>query len=129
MRKVVSFQEFFYNCPNFTDDTDINNGYGCKHESAYEKAESENIGKCFCFSCPIGIEADAEDCDNSEVDLDGITREEIAEAEGNSEYLLVNEEETEALYAYERYIHRYDKKWLDEHGIENSLCSNLTGFR
>ena len=31
-------------------------------------------------------------------------------------------EQKEALFQYDRYLHRYDKKWLDEHGIPNSYC-------
>jgi len=46
------------------------------------------------------------------VDLDGISKEELAGAEGNSEYLLINvenptEDEEKALRAYEAWTNRY----------------------
>lgn len=66
-----------------------------------------------------------EDQEEREINRDGLCEDgEVTEGE----LLLVNicktadEDEKQALYRYERYIHRYDKKWLDEHGIENTLA-------
>jgi len=119
-RKIASFDEFAYACPYFTSETDVNNGYGCTHPKQEETDPDENKkehGKCYCWSCPLGIEAEAEDADNEDIDLCGITKEELAEAEGNSEYILVNvgpdatEDENEAWDNYERYINRYNPDW------------------
>ena len=46
----------------------------------------------------------------------------------DGEYLLVavgegaTEAEKKAMWNYELYTHRYDKRWLDEHGVVNALC-------
>lgn len=37
-----------------------NNGYNCKHPECGE--EFDSIGCCFSWSCPLGWEADEEDC-------------------------------------------------------------------
>lgn len=130
MLKAVIFDEFSSQCPYFYsyEKEHINNYYNCKHPQQEETGESksgEKIGKCYCFSCPLGIEAQPEDLHESGIDWDGLCEYgEVAE----SEYLLVDvgENATEgqklAMRNYELYMHRYDKKWLDEHGIANSLC-------
>lgn len=120
-QKVVIFNEFSHVCPFFNAETDVNNGYGCEH--------GEEMEGCYCFRCPLGIEAEAEDYEDLNTDLDGLSKEELEEAEGNSEYLLVSigddasDDERLAMHNYERHINRYNKKWLDEHDIQNSLCS------
>lgn len=87
-------------------------------------AEGKEYGKCYCFSCPLGIEAEQEDLSEKTIDWDGLCEcGEVTEGE----YLLVDvgneatDDQKNALYSYERYIHRYDKKWLDAHNIPNSL--------
>lgn len=126
MRKAVLFNDFSYQCPYFSNDTDINNGYGCEHPEN-EKELDEDIARCYCFGCPLGVEAEQEDLTDPviEIDWDGLCEDgEVCECE----YLLVDigedatDDQGKALYAYERYIHRYDKEWLDAHGIPNSLC-------
>lgn len=133
MRKVVLFDEFSFNCQFFNSETV--NGYGCNHPKQRETTEEDGkeVGCCFCHTCPLGIEAEQEDLTDKEhpdavkdeIDWNGMCEDgEVTEGE----YLLVDvgdtatEEEKEAMYSYERYMHRYDKKWLDEHGIENSLA-------
>lgn len=130
MLKAVVFDEFSSQCPYFYsyEKEFINNYYNCKHlnQEEVEKAESgEKIGKCYCFSCPLGMEATQDDLLDREIDWDGLCEEgEVYEGE----YLLVEvgenatNEQKEAMRNYELYVHRYDKKWLDEHGIKNSLC-------
>ena len=52
---------YFFNA-NFDKDCKSypNNGYNCKHPECEEV--SDGIGCCFAFSCPLGWEADEEDC-------------------------------------------------------------------
>lgn len=133
MLKAVVFDEFASQCPYFYsyEKEQINNYYNCKHpeQEETEKSESgEQIGKCYCFSCPLGIEAEQEDLTNKnhpdaakdEIDWDGLCEDgEVAEGE----YLLVEigekttEEQKKAMWNYEVYLHRYNKKWLNKHGI------------
>ena len=136
MKKAVMFDEFAACCPFFNSETEVNNGYGCNHPKQ-EETEEENgkqQGCCFCHKCPLGIEAEQEDLTDpehedaikDEIDWDGCCDDGYV-SEG--EILLVNidkdasKEEKDALYHYERYMHRYDKAWLDAHGIANSLVS------
>lgn len=133
MRKAVLFDEFSYNCQFFNSKTA--NGYGCNHPEQRETTEEDGkkVGCCFCHTCPLGIEAEQQDLTErehpdavkDEIDWDGLCEGgEVTEGE----YLLVDigetatEEEKQAMYSYERYMHRYDKKWLDEHGVKNSLA-------
>lgn len=126
MRKAVLFDTFANQCDFFNSDDEETNGYGCKHPN------QEDDG-CYCFCCPLGIEAEQQDLTDKnhpdtiqdEIDWDGLCEDgEVTEGE----YLLVNigenatDEEKQAVYNYDRYMHRYDKEWLDAHGIENSLC-------
>lgn len=141
MRKAVLFEVFAYQCP-FSyafGKGNINNGYNCKHP---EQENVEDVGYrgkkkcgcCFCFSCPLGIEAEQQDLTDKshpdaiqdEMDWDGLCEDgEVLEGE----YLLVEvgedatEEQKRAMWNYDLYMNRYNKQWLDEHGIPNSLCS------
>ncbi len=129
MKQAVTFDDFRYCCPYFNNRTA--DGYGCDHPS--QEAEDVFDGKeekqCCCWSCPLGVEAEQEDKDNPEysndVDWDGLCEhDEVIEGE----YLLVEvgddatDDEKDALFLYERYVHRYDKEWLDAHNISNSLA-------
>ena len=135
MRKAVLFDEFSYQCPYFNSKTDANNVYGCDHKEQKEVEKINGIeqGCCYCHCCPLGIEAEQEDLTEpdspdavqDEIDWDGLCEDgEVDEGEillirvGND----ATEDEKTALFNYERHIHRYDKKWLDEHGIVNGLC-------
>lgn len=124
MRKAVLFDEFAYTCPyaySYEDEC-INGYYNCKHPKQEETETTENkkeIGLCYCFSCPLGIEAeqqdlpdkDSPDAIEDDIDWDGLC--ECDEVE-EGEYLLVDvgetatQEEQEAMYNYEMYLHRYD---------------------
>lgn len=126
MRRATLFEDFSCQCQYFKGDTDVNNGYGCLHPKN-EKEYGENIAGCYCFKCPLGIEAEQEDADSPDIDWDGLCDDgEVYD----SEYLLVDigesqtEDEKLALYKYDRYMHRYDKQWLDAHGIKNSFTSS-----
>lgn len=139
MKKVVLFDTFAYNCPFFYTfgNGNINNGYNCDHpeqeymedvedEEDIEETEMKECGCCYTFSCPLGFKAEQQDwLDKDQIDWDGLC--ESGEVE-EGEYFLVDvgedatEEQRQAIWNYDLYIHRYDKKWLDEHGIENSLC-------
>ena len=70
-RKVVSFDEFAHVCPYFTGACSVNNGYGCTHpkqeETDFDRELSREHGKCYDFSCPLGITPDADDLDNPEM--------------------------------------------------------------
>lgn len=134
MLKAVTFDEFSCACPysySYEDEC-INNYYNCKHpkQEEFETAENgDEVGKCYCFSCPLGIEAEQEDLTDKsspdaiedDIDWDGLC--EWGEV-GEGEYLLVDvgetatQEEKEAMYNYEMYIHRYDEEWLKSHRKE-----------
>lgn len=127
MRKAVIFDEFASCCPFLNSETDVNNGYGCEYEKNDEVESGEEMARCYCFSCPLGVEAEQEDLEEptTEIDWDGLCEDgDVSE----SEYLLVDigedasEDEKQSLNSYEKYMHRYDKKWLDDHDIPNSLC-------
>lgn len=133
MRKAVLFEVFSLQCPFLN--SEVNNGYGCDHLSQREVAEEsgKEYGCCFCHTCPLGTEAEQQDLTDKEspdaiqdeIDWDGLCEDGKVT---DSEYLLVEvgenvtENQKAAMWNYELHMHRYDKKWLDEHGIENSLC-------
>ena len=56
-------------CPG--RDPSPNNGYNCRHPDCGEV--QDGVGCCFAWSCPLGYEADQEDCDNPDIDNDGYT--------------------------------------------------------
>ena len=112
-RRAMTFDEFATVCNYFTSDTDLNNGYGCTHPQ-----QEDEDGCCFCWKCPLGIEADQEDLTNPDIDwTDECSEEEV----GESEYIVVrcddfaSADERMAVYNYDRYMHRYDQQWLKEH--------------
>jgi hypothetical protein len=122
-RKVATFDEFSYACPYFTTAYDINNEYGCNHPDQKETDPDEKgieRGKCYCWSCPLGIEPDEEDFNDPDVDWDGITREDCTssitgEFSADSDYIMVNvgtdatKDEKRAMDEYERFINRYNR--------------------
>lgn len=128
MLRAVVFEEFAFVCQFFNGDTKV--GYGCNHPSQLETEvnNGKRIGYCYCFSCPLGIEAEQQDLTaaiQKEIDWDGLCEDgEIDEGE----YLLIptgyetTEEQKQALWNYELYVNRYNKQWLDEHGIPNSIA-------
>ena len=111
---AVSFDSFSHVCPFFTSKTDVNNGYGCFHDNQEEfevDDDGKRHGKCYCWSCPLGIAADDESINDPMVDWDG---NEVEPGDVEDEYLLVrtdeiaDEDEKEAMKAYRRYINRYN---------------------
>lgn len=133
MRKAVLFDSFMYTCQFHNGETA--DGYGCDHPEQEETVEEDGkeVGRCYIHSCPLGIEAEQQDLTDKEhpdaikdvIDWDGLCEDgEVVEGE----YLLVDtgetasENEKRAIFDYDIYMHRYDKKWLDEHGIENELA-------
>lgn len=134
MRKAVIFDDFAFQCQFFTAETGVNNGYGCNHKEQRETVEvdGKEQGCCYCHTCPLGIEAEQEDLTDrehpdaikDEIDWDGLCEDgEVTEGE----YLLVDtgdtatEDEKTALFNYDLHMNRYNKEWLDAHGIENEL--------
>ena len=128
-KKAVLFEHFAFNCPYFDGRANVNNGYGCTHPAQEEQHEPNNsiyssnsktTGCCYCFSCPLGIEAEEEDLNSLQIDWDGLCEYGVVE---ESEYLLVNctkdatDDERKALFEYDCYMHRYDKKWLKNKGV------------
>lgn len=112
----------------FNSETEVNNGFGCDHSDneIYEEDEGgAKVGCCFCHACPLGTEADQEDLEQKDVNWDGLCEDgDVSEGE----YLLIEtgeeatKDQEKALFKYDRNIHRYDKEWLDAHGIVNSLA-------
>lgn len=81
MRKIHQINNFanscgyFYNAEIEDDNFSCNNGYNCKHpeqgETDINEQTGKEIGKCYAWSCPLGVEADQEDFDDPEIDNDG----------------------------------------------------------
>lgn len=76
---------YFYNA-YIEKNISVNNGYNCNHpqQEETETVESQVIGRCHCFSCPLGCEADEEDFENTEIDNQGYEYEEM-------QYLVIHE--------------------------------------
>lgn len=117
-KRVVLFDEFASACDFFDTEVNVNDGYGCTHKKQEETELVEGVkqGKCFCFSCPLGIVAEDEDLSRDDIDWDGLCEDgEVSE----SEYLLINiheettEEEKKALKNYDRYSNRYNPDYKD----------------
>ncbi|NMB10332.1 MAG: hypothetical protein GX982_06540 [Tissierellia bacterium] len=83
-KKIYEINEFanmcgyFYNAfleKNFSS----NNGYNCSHpgqeETDINEETGEEIGKCYCWSCPLGFEAEIEDFKDEEIDNNGYDEE------------------------------------------------------
>jgi len=77
---------FFYNA-FLEKEISVNNGYNCNHseQTENESVNGEIIGRCHCYSCPLGYEADEEDFENIEIDNQGYEYEEM-------QYIVINEE-------------------------------------
>lgn len=133
MRKAVLFDEFSLQCP--FGDININDGYGCGHPDQKEIIEKsgKEYGCCYCHTCPLGMEAEQQDLTDKdhpdavteEIDWGGLCEDgEVTEGK----YLLVEigenatKEQKRAMWNYELHMNRYNKQWLDDHGIANSLC-------
>lgn len=122
MRKMVQFDSFVSSCKFFTSEFSVNNGYGCTHPKQEETDKDEEgieRGKCYCHSCPFGLEADKEDVDNPDIDWGDIDpREECFSDTGyfvEGEYLGIcvgeaaDDEEKKAMASYDAYLNRYNR--------------------
>ncbi len=59
----------FYNASMTTENpANVNNGYNCSHPDC--KDIQKGIGCCAAFNCPLGFEADEEDCEAFGVEYD-----------------------------------------------------------
>lgn len=47
MKKAVLFYEFSYQGPFFISDTDINNGYGCRHLNRKKEKKGRQLAVVF----------------------------------------------------------------------------------
>ena len=117
---VVDFGLFAHTCKYFDPASIVNNGYGCNHPDQEETEEIEpgnELGKCYCRSCPIGCEAEPDDVDDENLNWGGMTPD--PEWMGN-EYLILHfgeEAAREAWINYQRYLHRYDRNWKPEDAL------------
>ena len=140
MRRAVDFEVFSRTCQYayIFGRGDINGGSNCRHPGQQEVEDAgahgrKKAGCCHWHTCPLGTGAEQQDLTDrthpdaikDEIDWGG----ECGDGEvTEGETLLVNAgegsspEEKEALWRYDRYMYRYDKGWLDRHGIPNSLC-------
>lgn len=83
MRKAIPFDTFAENCKYFNGNTNVNNGYGCNHSKQKELQKKE--GCCFCFSCPLGVPADEESFEETDIDWNGTEKEDV----GEDDYIIV----------------------------------------
>ena len=127
-RVLADFDLFAHTCPYFYNGAPVNNGYGCRYPECGEAEEDDAGQLCGCchrYTCPICCPFGEEDLDDPELDLDGRGRQEFFDRDGGfadgGELVTVasgdeaGEEERAALLAYNRYLHRYDKEWLEKH--------------
>ena len=127
-RVLADFDLFAHTCPYFYNGAPVNNWYGCRHPECGEDEEDDAGQPCGCchrYTCPICCPFGEEDLDDPELDLDGRGRQELFDRDGGfadgGELVTVasgdeaGEEERAALLAYNRYLHRYDKEWLEKH--------------
>lgn len=73
INKFANICGYFYNA-YIEKDFSCNNGYNCSHPNQSEtdtnEETGEEIGKCYCWSCPMGYEADREDFHNPDIKND-----------------------------------------------------------
>jgi len=64
MNELIQIDELLEKCGySYNSETNINNGYNCKHpdQEEFEMVDNEKIGKCFAWSCPLAPKADLQD--------------------------------------------------------------------
>ncbi len=76
--QAVDFNKFSKTCPYLVTDTNVNNGFGCRHKSnpvTGKNSKDQNIGSCLCDECPILFRAEEEDytCDRNLTDWGNIS--------------------------------------------------------
>lgn len=143
--KAVDFDSFSTACPwAFCYGTcTVNNGYNCSHpkqEIVEDDDQYTDIGRCHCFSCPLGTMAEScdldpntDDCDavrgsidwsGTDCDIDGKPSTDTLDEDNT---LLVpsdtdrNTDEAEALFWWESYLNRYNADWKDEHKADTEF--------
>ncbi len=77
-KKIEDINRFANRCGYFYNaciekNISINNGYNCNHpdQEECEEEEGQKIGKCYCWSCPLGYEADEDDFSSPDIDNQG----------------------------------------------------------
>lgn len=115
-KKAVLFDMFYLTCPFFDGTVDVNNGYGCNHplqeETEFDESSKKEQGKCYCWSCPLGVTADEESVTDADVDWSDINdnRNDIEISGNEHEYLIVDcskdatDDEKRAYAAYARLV-------------------------
>lgn len=94
--RIVHIDEMVGICGYFTTETTVNNAYGCKHpdqeETDIDFRTEKPHGKCYCFSCPLGHEADLQDMKDLDQELyDDWKNEEYDPSEMGGNYLVIDE--------------------------------------
>lgn len=91
-KKIEDINIFANECGNFYNaflekGISVNNGYNCNHSEQTENEiiNDEIIGRCHCFSCPLGYEAEEEDFEDAEIDNQGYEYEEM-------QFIVINKE-------------------------------------
>lgn len=127
----AAFANIFHVCPFFTGNTDVNDGYGCRHPDQEEGEESNGMfhGACTHWSCPMTFPVAKETLIDPDVEWDGVTREDLEVEHGfDPEYVLLHvgpdttEKEQELVKAYQHYMDRYQM-------IVRSLRNGSRNFR
>jgi len=63
---MIHIDDLIEKCGYFTNNTDINGGYGCTHVDCEEKEfidekKDKELGKCSVMNCPLGRESEKQD--------------------------------------------------------------------
>lgn len=147
VRKAVDFETFSAACPwgYQYGEGYVNNGYNCSHpkQEMTETMDGAIIGRCHCFSCPLGTMAEIQDINpdpmdddavHDEIDWSGIVDEPGAKPNPDvideEDTLLVcmdtgrDSDEAEALFWWEARLNRYNQNWRKEHAADHEFYSN-----
>ena len=94
--RIVHIDEMVKICGYFTSNTTVNNAYGCKHpeqeETDIDFRTEKPHGKCYCFSCPLGKEADLQDMKKLDQELYNDWKyEDFDPSEMGGDYLVIDE--------------------------------------
>lgn len=143
--RAVDFDSFSTACPwaFCHGEGHVNNGYNCSHPNQEETEDDggyTTIGRCHCFSCPLGTMAEACDLGQDPDDPDAI-RDDIdwsgvdCGADGRPSVDTLDEEDTllvrsdmgkdtdpsEALFWWESYLNRYNADWKRKHQADTDF--------
>lgn len=115
----VAFDTVFRVCPFFVGDSDVNDGYGCKHPSQEEGEvlEDEFHGACTHWSCPLVNSIHSETLFDPSVDWNGVEMEDLEVQYGSDpEYVLIRTgsdstlDEQKLRQAYASFMDRYQMR-------------------